>query len=394
LENSIFANRLATNGGGFESSNGTIINGEKSFQLNFRAGTVAKIGEPDYHTASGPFVRVTPALLLRTLNDRSANAHYLGDTEVDGVEFDVVGFSMEVGPAISLYFDKETHLLHRSERVFPGFGLVEYEFNDYAVADGILFNKTFNLFLNGDPNLVRKNISMKINAPIDEYLEVSEALAAIPEVQPDPMSREEVADGVWLIGGNGTYGMFVDMGDYIFAAGGTAGGPDRVESIREVVGDKPIRYGLVTHHHFDHVMAIPNYEELGATVIAATAHERIVRRAADDGENLDVKLVDDRMTLEAGGRRIEIIDIGPTVHTEHLLIAYLPEEKLIFEADHFAVPRSGPIPPAVSSTKSFAKALKRMELDVEMMLSAHSPKVGTPADLSEALETKEYQAKR
>ena len=44
------------------------------FNLNLRAGTVAGIAEPDYDTASGPFVRVTPALLLRTAKDREANA--------------------------------------------------------------------------------------------------------------------------------------------------------------------------------------------------------------------------------------------------------------------------------------------------------------------------------
>lgn len=67
-------------GGGFEGDNSTVINGEESFQLNFRAGTVARIAEPDYATTSGPFVRVTPALLVRTLKDREANAHYLGET--------------------------------------------------------------------------------------------------------------------------------------------------------------------------------------------------------------------------------------------------------------------------------------------------------------------------
>jgi len=394
LDNSIFVNDAENNGGGFEARNRTIVNGDESYQVNYRAGTIAKIAEPDFDTTSGPFIRVTPALLLRTLNDRSANAHYLGETQLDGTDYEIIGFSMTVGPAISLYFDKETHLLHRSERVFPGFGLVEYEFKDYAVADGILFNQSFNLFLNGDPNLERKNISMKINAPLDELLATNKTLVAVPEVQPDPLSRQEVADGVWLIGGNGTYAMFVDMGDYIFAAGGTGGSPDRIESLREVVGDKPIRYGLMTHHHFDHVLAVPDYEEEGATIIASAAHERVVRRAAEDTEGVALKLVDDRMTLESGDRQIEIIDIGPTAHTEHLLIAYLPNEGLLFEADHFAVPRSGPIPPAVSSTKTFAKALQGLNLDIKMMLSAHSSQVGTWEDLETALNTKEYQASR
>ena len=52
------------------------------------------------------------------------------------------------------------------------------------------------------------------------------------------------------------------------------------------------------------------------------------------------------MSIEGGGRVVEILDIGPTAHTEHLLVAYLPEEGTLFEADHFALPASGPIPPA------------------------------------------------
>ena len=394
LENSIFVNRGKGGGGGFEFSNQTIIDGENSFRINYRAGTVARIAQPDYDTTSGPFVRVTPALLLRTLKNREANAHYLGETTADGVNYHIVGFSMTVGPAISLYIEQDTNLLRRSERVFPGFGLVEYRFDDYVNKEGVIYNQSFTLYLNGDVNLEREIKSVKINEPLDKLLEVSPTLVSIPEQQPDPLSRQELADGVWLIGGNGTYAMFVDMGDFIFAAGGTAGISDRIDSLREVVGDKPVRYGMLTHHHSDHVLGVTAYEEEGATIIAADAHERIARRAAEDGENLDLELVDEKKVIEAGGMRVEIIDIGPTAHTEHLLVAWLPEEGILFEADHFAMPRNGPVPPAVSSTRSFAKAIAAKGLDVKQFVSAHSPKPGAPADLEQALSREEFRASR
>ena len=394
LDNSIFVNKAKGAGGGFEFHNSTIINGDESYNLNLRAGTVAKIAEPDYDTASGPFVRVTPALLLRAAKEREANAHYLGETSADGVDYNIIGFSMTVGPAISLYLEKGTNLLRRSERVFPGFGLVEYRFDDYVEKNGVIYNQSFTLYLNGDVNLERTIKSVKVNESLDGLLDVPATLVSIPEQQPDPLSRQELDDGVWLIGGNGTYAMFVDMGEYIFAAGGAAGIPDRIESLREVVGDKPIRYGMLTHHHFDHVLGVTAYEEEGATVIAAKAHERIARRAAEDGENLKVKLVEDNMTLEANGRTVEIIDIGPTAHTEHLLVAWLPEQGILFEADHFAMPQAGPVPPAVTSTKTFAKALADKGLVVKHFVSAHSPRTGTPADLEEALSREEIQAAR
>lgn len=392
LGQSIFVNETSFSGGGFEGRTGTIVNGDESYQLDLRAGTVAKVAEPDFASASGPFVRVTPALLVRTLTERAANAYYLGETTVDDVEYDVVGFSMTVGPAISLYFDKDRHLLRWSERIFSGAGLVQYEFTDYEEVEGVPYNRTFRLFLNGDTNVERSIVSVQVDQPLDRLLTFDASLKEVPQVAPDPLTRQEIGDGVWLIGGSGTYAMFVDMGDYIFAAGGIAGIPERIASLREVVGDKPVRYGMLTHHHFDHVMGVPAYEAEGATVIASAAHEKIARRAADDGDALKIEVVTDRMALESDRRRIEIIDIGPTAHTEHLLVAYLPEESILFEADHFALPQSGPIPPAVTSTRTFAEALTRHGLWVEKILSAHSPRPGTMDDLRTALEAEVFQA--
>lgn len=394
LENSVYVTTSKGAGGGFENHNGTIINGDKSYQLNYRAGTVAEIAEPDFDNTSGPFVRVTPALLVRTLKGREANAHFLGETKIDGTDYNVIGFSMTVGPAISLYFEKGSNLLRRSERVFTGFGLVEYRFDNYEVRNRVPHNRKFTLLLNGDINLERDIKSLKVNVDISEHLEVPQTLVSTPAIQPDPLTRQELTEGVWLIGGSGTYGLFVDMGDYVFAVGGTGGIEDRLASLREVVADKPVRYGMMTHHHSDHVVAVPAYEAEGATIIAAAAHERIVRRSAANGETLKVTTVDDRMVLQGGGRKVEIIDLGPTAHTEHLLVAWLPEEGILFEADHFAMPRVGPVPPAVTSTKTFAKALKKSGLDVKYIVSAHSPKPGTMADLEKALQTPEFQARR
>ena len=394
IENSIFVTHGEGAGGGFENHFRTIVNGEESYQLNFRAGTVARVAEPDFATTSGPFVRVTPALLIRTLKDREANAHFLGETTIDDTDYNIIGFSMTVGPAISMYIEKGTNLLRRSERVFPGFGLVEYRFDDYETRNDVPHNRKFTLYLNGDVNLEREIKSLRVNVDLDEYLAVPETMVAIPEVQPDPLSRQELSEGVWLIGGNGTYGMFVDMGDHIFAIGGTGGIADRIDSLREVVGEKPIRYAMMTHHHFDHVAAVGEYESEGATIVAAAAHERIVRRNASDGENLKVQLVADRESFSGGGRRVEVIDIGPTAHTEHLLVAWLPEEGILFEADHFAMPRVGPVPPAVTSTRTFAEALARAGLKPRVFVSAHSSNPGSPDDLKAALETKVYQARR
>ncbi len=75
-------------------------------------------------------------------------------------------------------------------------------------------------------------------------------------------------------------------------------------------------------------------------------------------------------------------------------MAWLPQEGILFEADHFAMPRVGPVPPAVTSTKTFAAALQKAGLDVKTFVSAHSPTPGSMNDLQQALSTKEFQARR
>lgn len=387
LEKGVFVSRSKGAGGGFEFSGGTIINGENSWQLNYRAATAAPIAEPDFNTTSGPFIRVTPALLMKQLQARRQVSHWLGVTEYNGRPHDVVTLVMEVGPGLSLYFDQETHMLSRMERVLPPFGQVEYRFEDYMEVDGIAFNKTFKLLINGDNNIDSTIQSTHVNASVEELVAVSANLKKIPAVVPDDFNLQEIDEGIFLVGGTGTYGLFVEMEDHIVAVGGTQGVAARLDEVRKHVKDKPVKYGVLTHHHSDHVPGAADYASEGATIITFKENEAVVRTAAGDDE-AQLEFVEDRMTLSDGDRVIEFYDVGPTPHAEHLLIAYLPKEKIIFEADHFSLPRTGPMRPAVDSTRAFAKAIAGLNLDYVKIVGAHSPRIGSPADLQSALNTK------
>ena len=190
LVNRRFVRRFSGQSGAFEFDVSTIINGDDSAQIDFRSGTVASIAEPDFDTVSAAVIRVTPALLVRTLKERSSNAYYLGETTIDDVLMEIVGFSMTTGPALTLYFDKETHMLRRTERVFEGVGMVEYEYLDYENIDGIPFNKLFHLYLEGDPNLEREIHSVRVNEPIDDYLEINSRLNRVAVHGSDELSRQ------------------------------------------------------------------------------------------------------------------------------------------------------------------------------------------------------------
>jgi glyoxylase-like metal-dependent hydrolase (beta-lactamase superfamily II) len=391
LENDVFVGRNWGEGGGYVFDQGTIINDEDSWQLNYRSGTAAPLAEPDFDTQSGPFIRVTPALLMKQLQDRRGQSNWLGEAEVDGRMHDVITLVMAVGPALALYIDQETHMLTHMERVLPPFGQVEYSFQDYTMVDGIAFNRKFNLYVNGEDNLVIDIKSLKANVPVDQYLQVPGNLEKVAAITPDDLSTNEIDEGVFLIGGNGTYALFVEMEDHVVAVGGTRTVPASIKEMRKEIPDKPIKYGVLTHHHNDHTPGAAAYAQEGATIVTFKENETLVRTAAGD-ENAKLEFVEEKMTLTDGNKTIEFYNIGPTPHAENILIAYLPGEGIIFEADHFPQPASGVIPAAVPATTAFVKALDQLDLEYTKLIGAHSPRIAGPADVATAISRQPVSA--
>ena len=391
FENQQFFTNAKSNSDSQEFHNGTIINGDKSYRVDYRANTASPIAEPNFINTAGPFIRVTPALLVKQLMQRGYTVHYLGQADVDGSEHDVLSLVMEVGPAISLYFDQKTHLLNKSERVVGTFGMVAYGFGDYKKVDGIPFNQSFQLFINEENNINRKNIQTLINPSTTQYTQLKQNMIQTSPIQPDPLSRQKISDGVYLIGGSGTYAMFIEMDDHVIAVGGTAGIPERIALLKEVVPNKPIKYGVITHHHSDHILGAQAYAEEGAMVIAASAHEKVIRDSTEN-KQLKIETVNKKRTFKSNDREVQVIDIGPTEHTEHLLVAYLPQEGIVFEADHFSLRSAGNVAPADPATRAFAQSLQRNKIKVKSILSSHSALIATGDDLQSALDKAEIIA--
>ncbi len=387
LENEQFRGANKGTGGGFDFDGGQLVNGEESLQLNYRAGTMTENPTADFNTISGPFIRVTAPLLVKQLQNRRHTSHWLGETDFEGRKHDIVTLVMEVGPALSLYFDQETHLLSRSERVLAPFGQIDYRFKDYVTIDGIPFSKTFELYANDQPNLLINRYNTEVNPDFAKYLGLPkglEVLKAAPPAATD-VELQEVEEGVFLVGAAGTFAMFVEMDDHIIAIGATAGIPERIAKLRETIEDKPIKYAVLTHHHNDHLVGVPAYEAEGAVIFTVKQHEEVVRGTAKDGDALKLEFVDGKKVFGTGNRTVEIHDIGPTPHSEHLLVAYLPDEGILFEADHFPNPATGRMVPAQPVTMWLAAALDEKGLEVKTIIGAHSARIATREDLATAM---------
>ena len=93
---------------------------------------------------------------------------------------------------------------------------------------------------------------------------------------------------------------------------------------------------------------------------------------------------DGKRVISDGVTTVELYEIGPSPHANEMLVAYLPKEKIVFQADLGDKPSAGPwvANPAI---EHFAKWLKSSGLIVEQIVSAHGTFM-TVSDYEQAVE--------
>jgi len=183
---------------------------------------------------------------------------------------------------------------------------------------------------------------------------------------------------------------------------GGRGPKPTINKAREMFPSKPIRYVVVTHHHDDHSGGVRSYVAEDVAVVTTPANRRYFERMA--AGNFTVTPDDQserrrpvRFEFVEGGRRVftdgrqtvEIVDIGPGPHAREMLVAYLPNEKLVFQGDLVNLPNHGRWMPSTvnDATLHFYDSLQRLGLRVERVAAVHGPTV-TLEDLRKAVERK------
>ncbi|MER7133286.1 MBL fold metallo-hydrolase [Streptosporangium saharense] len=144
-----------------------------------------------------------------------------------------------------------------------------------------------------------------------------------------------------------------------------------------------------THFHGDHVFGNAVFGP-EATVVS---HEGTRAEIAETGLALtglwpdvtwgDVSVVlpdvtyTDRLTVHAGGRRIELISAGPA-HTRHDTVVWLPEERVLFAGD-IVMPGCTPFVMMGTVRGSLATLDLLRELRPEVVVGGHGPVSGPHA---------------
>ena len=212
---------------------------------------------------------------------------------------------------------------------------------------------------------------------------------------------EPLAPGVYYVRGGSHHSIAVDQRDHIVvveAPQDEARSQAVIAKVKETIPNKPIRYLVNTHVHFDHSGGLRTYVAEGATVVThemnrpyyekAWAQPRTIRpdRLAGAPAAAKFETFTDKLVLEDGKRQIEVHQIAGSGHNDAYAMVYLPAERILSQVDAYAPPApNAPPPTAVSPfTVNLLENVERLKLNVRTIAALHGPGVATMDDLRAA----------
>jgi glyoxylase-like metal-dependent hydrolase (beta-lactamase superfamily II) len=222
-----------------------------------------------------------------------------------------------------------------------------------------------------------------------------------PPPGPLTVTTEKLGDGFYrLTTGAGSYdSLVIEFRDYIMvleAGQREARSLAYIEETKKLIPNKPIRFIMNTHPHSDHTGGLPAYVAEGATIITHKNNQKFFERAlntprtllddtlAKNPKKAKVDPVGTKKVYSDGTRTVEMYHIYPAPHSNGLIVAYIPKEKVLFQGD-FSLPQPGQ--PANDHVKALVPALEKLGVvDFERYINVHaSTSPQTKAELWKAV---------
>jgi glyoxylase-like metal-dependent hydrolase (beta-lactamase superfamily II) len=212
---------------------------------------------------------------------------------------------------------------------------------------------------------------------------------------------EKLGDGVYLITG-GYAVVAMDFKDYIAiveSGQNEARALAVIAEAKRLIPNKPVKYLINTHSHIDHSSGLRGFVAEGSTILTHQVNKAYLEKvlgqphtlnpdkAQTSGKKPVVEAVGEKRVLSDGTRVLELYHMQNFGHHDGMLLAYLPKEKVLVEADAYnpqATTATPPNPPSPYNV-SLLDNIQRLKLDVQRIIPVHYPgdsRIVTVAELS------------
>jgi glyoxylase-like metal-dependent hydrolase (beta-lactamase superfamily II) len=215
-------------------------------------------------------------------------------------------------------------------------------------------------------------------------------------VEPVRVQSQKLGEGLWLLGGGSHNSVAVEFRDHVAVIEAPLNEERSLAVMGEVnrlIPNKPIRFVVNTHHHWDHLGGLRTYVHEGATVVTHEGnrpyYQEVLRARPwvlepdryslnppeEWSEGYVFETVREKYILSDDTRSIELHNIQGLAHAVGMLIAYIPREKIVVQADLFNPQAAA----ANASSRTFYQNLQRLKLDAATIVGIH----GAPAPMSQ-----------
>jgi glyoxylase-like metal-dependent hydrolase (beta-lactamase superfamily II) len=281
---------------------------------------------------------------------------------------DVVDITTSDGAKLTLYVDSQTKLPSKVSTISDNIGgplgdmVVETSFANYADTAGL---KLPNRLTTKNDKYTVADIEVSANAVNGNTGDLSapadvKSAAAPPAAAPAMITVEEVGKGLWYLTGQSHHSVLAEFADHLVlieTPQHEVRSAAVIAKAKELRPNKPIKYVINTHHHFDHSGGIRAAIAEGATIITHEGNKAFIEAMASRPHTLTpdalskspksavVETVSDKRVLKDSTRTLEIYHVAGSVHSDTMLMVYFPAERLIVEADLY----NPPAPPAANA---------------------------------------------
>jgi glyoxylase-like metal-dependent hydrolase (beta-lactamase superfamily II) len=337
--------------------------------------TVAKDRKAELYHHPLTIVRAALDPAAKLANPRTAGSERVVDvTTADGVQ-------------LTLAIDGTTKLPSRvvsmTDNTNLGDVAIETSFADYQDAGGLklpsrLTTKTDN-YTTAEIHVAKQALDADtgdLTAPA-----AAKSAPAIASAPPATVTAEEIAKGVWFLAGQSHHSVVVEFADHLTLIEAPQNDVRTLAVIakaRTLRPDKPLTQIVNTHHHFDHSGGVRAAVSEGLTLIThkgnAAFYEAAVRRAhtiapdalANNPKPLKIETVDNELVLKDAMHTVVLYPIADNKHSDTMLLAYLPQEKILVEVDLFS-PGAAAQPYAASLLEN----IRKRNLKVDRIVPLH-----------------------